>query len=114
MFAFTTFAAGVICAGLYPAFVVSGFKPIAVLKGRFQSSTRGNYLRRGLVIIQFVSSIVLITGTLIVHNQVDFMRNSKLGIDVQEVLAVHGPPVRDSSFVARFTAFRNSLLEYRE
>ncbi len=60
------FLVGVITSGLYPALVMSGFKPVSILKGRFQASVSGNYIRKGLVTFQFVSSVALITGTFVV------------------------------------------------
>lgn len=114
MFASAIFLLGVLCAGVYPAFVMSGFKPVSVLKGKFQTSSRGAYLRKGLVVAQFASSIILIIGTFAVYKQIEFMRGSALGVDIEQVLTVHGPPVRDSTYVNRFVTFRNELLEYPE
>lgn len=75
-------------AGIYPALVLSGFRPIESLKGRFSSGTRGLLLRRGLVVFQFSISIFLIIGTAVVYLQVDHMRSEKLGFDKQQELVI--------------------------
>ncbi|MEJ0029104.1 MAG: FtsX-like permease family protein [Bacteroidota bacterium] len=85
------FFTGVIGAGIYPAFVMSGFKPSLVLKGNFKSSQKGTNLRRGLVTFQFVASIILVTGTLAMFLQLRYMQNSPLGMDKDRVMVVMGP-----------------------
>ena len=68
-----------VLAGLYPAFVLSSFKPIVVLKGKFKSSSYGLALRNGLVIFQFSISVILIICTIIVNSQMRYMTSNKLG-----------------------------------
>ena len=75
-------------AGVYPALVLSGFRPIESLKGRFRSGARGLLLRRGLVIFQFTISIFLIIGTAVVYLQLDYMRGQYLGFDKQQELVI--------------------------
>lgn len=70
-----------IAAGIYPALVLSGFKPVSVLKGRFVTGTKGVILRKGLVIVQFTIATGLIIGTLVVYNQLNFMRSQDLGFN---------------------------------
>jgi len=90
---FGVFLVGTLLAGLYPSFVLSSFRPIAALKGKAGSFTGQLWLRRGLVVLQFAASVVLIGGTLVVYDQLGYMRNMELGIKIDQVLAVTGPRV---------------------
>jgi putative ABC transport system permease protein len=76
-------------AGIYPAMVLTSFKPVLVLKGRFSTGTKGNLLRKSLVVAQFSISIALIIGTIIVYNQMDFMRNRDLGFSKDQMLVMN-------------------------
>ncbi|MBT1711651.1 ABC transporter permease [Fulvivirgaceae bacterium PWU5] len=84
------FAASVIglLAGSYPALVLSGFRPAAVLKGKFKASTSGVLLRKGLVVVQFSLSIALMAGTAVVLSQLDHMRSSDLGFEKDQMLVI--------------------------
>lgn len=75
-------------SGVYPAFVLSGFKPSSVLKGVFRTSQSGNRLRKGLVIFQFSLSIALIASTVIVFFQLSFMLDKNLGFDREQQLVI--------------------------
>ncbi|WP_299903058.1 ABC transporter permease [uncultured Aquimarina sp.] len=75
-----------IFAGIYPSIVLSSFKPIQVLKGNFSTGGKGVLLRKSLVIIQFTISIILITGTIIIYNQMEYMRNQELGFNKDQLL----------------------------
>jgi putative ABC transport system permease protein len=74
--------------GVYPALVLSGFKPITTLKGKFSKSSKGVLLRRVLVIVQFTVSIVLIIGTIVVYNQLSYMRGQALGFRKNQMLSI--------------------------
>jgi putative ABC transport system permease protein len=73
---------GAALSGLYPAFVLSSYRPVDVLKGRFKNTGQGVLFRKGMVITQFVASITLIVGTFTVYRQIRFMQEQKLGVDI--------------------------------
>jgi putative ABC transport system permease protein len=112
LFLFGVLFCGVIASGLYPSIAISGFKPAGILKGKFQSSASGIHLRKGMVLAQFVVSIILIIGTSVIYSQLNFMQNSPLGVNIEQVLVVSGPTVRDSTYSQKFDVFRNGLLSY--
>ncbi|HEV8508430.1 MAG TPA: ABC transporter permease, partial [Chitinophagaceae bacterium] len=75
-------------AGLYPAFYLSSFKPIATLKGKLNAGTKNYGLRSSLVVFQFFISVSLIIGTVIVYQQMKYIRNKKLGYNKEQVLVI--------------------------
>ncbi|MEK6477955.1 ABC transporter permease [Catalinimonas sp. 4WD22] len=82
---------GTILSGLYPSFVLSSFRPTSVLKGKLISSSHGRWLRQGLVIFQFLASVVLMIGTFTVYLQLNFMRDQELGLDIEQLMVVELP-----------------------
>jgi putative ABC transport system permease protein len=104
------FILGTFFSGLYPAFVLSGFKPIEVLKGKMSTTSKGSLLRKGLVVFQFTASLFLLIGTLAVYNQIQFMRKQSLGISIDQTLVVKPPSVlTDSTYLRNITALKQSL-----
>lgn len=77
-----------IAAGIYPALVLSSFRPVSVLKGRFASGGKGSFLRKALVVVQFTIATGLIIGTLVVYNQLTYMRSQDLGFDKDQKLVM--------------------------
>jgi putative ABC transport system permease protein len=106
------FIAGVFLSGLYPAFVLSRFKPVEVLKGKMIATKQGAILRKSLVVFQFTASLFLLIGTLTVYRQIQFMRKQPLGINIEQTLVVTPPVVTDSTFLRQMTAFKEDLLQY--
>jgi putative ABC transport system permease protein len=78
-----------LCAGYYPAWVMSAFKPAEILKGKMQSGAKGVQLRRVLVVAQFMISVSLVAGTIIVINQLQYMQSRELGFTKDEVFVVN-------------------------
>jgi putative ABC transport system permease protein len=101
---------GSLLSGAYAAFSLSKFSPIESLKGKISKTTKGIFLRKSLVVTQFVISIVLIIATLLIYTQLHFMQTQKLGINVNQLLVIRGPQIgKDSSYKNRQGAFWNDL-----
>ncbi len=92
-------------AGLYPAFVLSSFLPVTVLKGRFSGSRKGIRVRNALVVMQFAISIICIAMTLLVHRQLEFMRAKDLGFNPAHIVIVQ----RAYAIQARGEAFMQEV-----
>ena len=97
-----------ILSGSYPAFFLSTFRPAEVLKGKLKAGSGSTLFRKVLVVVQFSISIVLIAGTIIIFNQLDFIRNKKLGFDKEQVVVL---PVSRSGIGQNFEAFKTELLQ---
>ena len=96
-------------AGFYPAWVLSSFKPISVLKGRFSHTLSGTLLRKALVVTQFVISVAFITGTIIIWKQMQFIQNQNLGFDKDKILIVDVNKVPWALRNNNAEIFRNTL-----
>lgn len=104
------FVAGVFLSGSYPVLLLSSFKPAIVLKGKLGNGTHGFNFRKVLVLCQFVLAIALITCTLAVLEQLNFMKSQNLGFDKEQVLVMRAPRVRDANFAGRLQTFKEQVL----
>lgn len=106
----TIFIGGTFLSGLYPAFVLSSFRPIEVLKGKLVKTKHGSLLRQSLVIIQFAASVGLMVGTYSVYKQLQYMQEQDLGIKIDQTLVLRGPSVTDSTYKEKLNAFKTEML----
>lgn len=92
-------------AGSYPAFILSRFNPVKVLKGDTQLGLTGNTLRKSLVIVQFTTSIILVVGSIAVYKQIVFISEKNLGFDKDNIIVVN----QNEGIVKSYSAIKNDL-----
>lgn len=101
-----------VLSGSYPAFVLSAFKPTQTLKGSFKTSAKGAILRRGLVVVQFLISISLIISTLVVFNQLSYMRDLELGFEKERMIFI--PSRFGNGTAENFKVLKDRLEQFPE
>lgn len=89
------FILGSIASGVYPAMVLSNFRPLAILTGRLKDSKGGLFLRKGLVVFQFLITMLLLVGTITIYQQVNHMRSQSLGVNIDQTIVVRSPLVTE-------------------
>jgi len=109
----TLIICGIFISGFYPAFVLSSFRPILVLKGKFTASGKGIALRKALVVGQFTITVALIIGSLVVYKQIKFVNEQDLGFNMSQMLIVKGPQLTgwDSTFIEKENSFTAEIKE---
>jgi putative ABC transport system permease protein len=99
-------AVGSLLSGAYPAFVLASFNPASVLKGKFQSSRHGRFLRKALVVFQFSATVVLIISMCTVIMQINFLRNYDLGMRIDQTLVLTGKQINAADSLFKITSQR--------
>jgi len=94
-------------SGVYPAFYLARFNPIVVLKSSIKNGTRSGLPRKILVVLQFTISITLIIGTLIINEQLNYMKNADLGFDKENIIVL---PINRTPIAKTYSTFKKELL----
>lgn len=107
---------GIIASALYPALMLSNYKPILILKGKFLNTIRGIALRKTLVVFQFVVTITCMIGAMVIYQQVRYMKNANKSLAMDQTLVVVAPQnvrstdAESQAFATKDSAFQTELL----
>ena len=108
-----------LAAGTYPALFLSAFQPIETLKGTFRAGSRGQTIRKGLVVAQFSISMALIVGTGVIYQQIEYIRTKKLGFNTDQMVVVpifstdsEAKPTGSGRLADRYEAIKQAFLEH--
>ncbi len=107
------FAAGfvvlMVLVSFYPAFLVANFKSRDVVHGRYQLKGEVAWLRKALVVFQFVTAVALINGAMAISDQIDYMLDKDLGLDIENTLVIYGPAMTswDSTYIPNVGRFKD-------
>jgi putative ABC transport system permease protein len=110
-----TIIAGSFLSGVYPAFVISSFRPLTALKGKFVRNASSARLRRGMVVFQFAASITLIIATLTIYEQLEFMRDQDLGMNIHQKVVLRAPKLmKGESYMNEMDYFKDKVKTHPE
>lgn len=112
-------AVGTLFPGLYPAFVLSAYRPVTALSGKGRQGFTHSFLRKVLVVSQFVASVSLVAATMIIFLQLRFMKAQELGFDHEGLMVIRGPGVTEddinvNSFFYHNNRYLNALASFPE
>jgi len=102
------FIISTLLSGIYPALILVRLKPISVLKGRFSFSKRGVLLRKGMVAFQFVTSLLLIAGTIAVYRQINYMTGQNTGVNISQTIVLKAP-VKTADYPQKIRSLKTSF-----
>ena len=105
------FLIGSLASGMYPSLVLSNYRPLTVLSGRLKDSKKGLILRKGLVVFQFMITMLLLVGTITIYQQVNHMRNQELGVNMDQTVVINAPllSITDEDISAKRRTFKSEL-----
>ena len=106
--------AGGLLSSIYPALILSSFRPIDVLKGKLHCVQGKCFFRKGLISFQFFFAVFLLTCTGAIYYQIKYMQEQSIGLNAEQVLVLHSPRsmIGSSKRIDRFKTFRERLLQY--
>ncbi len=105
------YVAGILLSGLYPVAAMSAFQPSAVLRGRLGNTPKGVNLRKVLLVFQFVIALGLVSGAFTVYRQLDYLKSRDLGFDLERIMVVKAPRIKDEAFREKYRVFKEELLK---
>jgi len=105
------FLVGTLLVGIYPALVLSSFRPSEALSSSkgIRKGAGGGMVRKILVVAQFAASVILIVGTLIIFQQLSHLQNTDLGININQTIVLDAPDSVDSTFHGKYDAFKKEM-----
>ncbi len=105
-----TFLAITTLSNLYPAMVMTGFKPSSILRGSYSTSNKGVVVRKSLVVAQYMISIVIVLMTFAAYQQMDSLLHRELGFKSEQQLVIKGPRTKTQRYSSQYDYFKNQVI----